>query len=360
MNYKALKNKIESEIKKASQVFIIGHNYPDFDSIASAIGICALIKHFDKKAYIIVNDDSERLEPGVKKIIDESKFKFNIIKNDEYEKLVKKHSLLILTDVNKKDMISIGDNLEKIGKTIIIDHHSENEFTINTDLKYIDLNVSSASEIVTKLLNDFKVKYRKDIANYLLAGISLDTKRFKQNTSSKTLDIAKKLLTKGADIDYVNNLFLEEFESFTRISNLIINGTIIQKYSEDNLSPIQVSFTINRNMPKTIYNKEDYAKAADRMLKFIGIDAAFALGYIDDKTIHISARGGKKVNVGKIMSQLNGGGNNQCAGGKIIAQDIFKVEQELKEKIVFGFSDEEELATKPKVIKVKQIKNKII
>lgn len=355
MNYKEFKNKLEEEIKIAKQVFIIGHNFPDFDSLGSALGLYHLVKSFEKKAYIIIDDDFTTLEPGVKKILDENKSHYKIIKKEDYEKLVNKHSLLVLTDVNKKSMISIENNLEKIKKIMIIDHHSENALTLETDKKFISTDVSSASEIVSRILLDFKIKIPTDLANFLLAGINLDTKRFKQNTNSQTLDTARKLLAKGADIDYVNNLFLEEFESYARISNLIINGTIIQKYSENSLAPINVSFTINRNMPKTIYKMEDYAKAADRMLEFRGIDAAFALGYINENTIHISARSGKKVNVGRIMSQMDGGGNNQSAGGKIYNQDIIEVENLLKKQIIFGLPDDEDVYEEPKVIKVKQI-----
>jgi len=103
---------------------------------------------------------------------------------------------------------------------------------------------------------------------------------------------------------------------------------------------------------------EDCAKAADRMMKFKGIDAAFALAYIDNETIHISARGGEKVNVGAIMKEMQGGGNNKCAGGKIKARDILEVEQDLLKNISVGISvNEEEVVVVPKVIKKKQIRN---
>lgn len=352
---KELKTILEKEITKSSKVFIIGHNHPDCDSIGSAIGLYSLATHFNKTAYIIVDDEVTSLEPRVKRILDETKDNINYIKKSDYKRLATKKSLLITTDVNKKDRISIGDSLDRVNNIIIIDHHSESEDTIETDKKFNSFDVSSASEVVAKVLIDLKVKFKKDVANYLLAGINLDTKRFKEKTTSETYNIAKKLLTKGASIDYVNNLFLEEFESYARISNLIINGTIIKKYSDSLLAPIQVSFTINRNSPKTIYRIEDYAKAADKMLGFIGIDASFALGYVDEKTIHISARGGRKVNVGDIMSELNGGGNNQSAGGRIISDNIFDVEEQLMSKIQFGLSKEIIISDEPKIIKVKQI-----
>jgi len=354
-NLKEFKEALENEIINSSKVFIIGHNGPDFDSIGSAVGLYAIVTHFHKKAYIIVNEADDKIEPGVKKILDDHNARFKIINNQEFEELTDENSLLILTDVNKDDRISIGDKLDLVGSIAIIDHHNEDEHTIPTEVTFIDENISSASEIVARLLGNFKVKYGEDIANFLLAGINLDTGRFKKNSTSKTHDVAKTLINNGANSTYINNLFLEEFESYCRISNLIINGTVIKKYSET-MSPIQISFTLNRNNPKAIYSKEDYAKTADRMMKFKGIDASFTLGYVDPKTIHISARGGQRVNVGKIMQKLNGGGNPQSAGGRVESDDIFEIEEQLMDKVLDVLSEEESTIENPKVIKVKQIR----
>ena len=352
---KDLRSRLENKIKSSSNIFILGHNSPDFDAIGSSIGLFALAESLGKKAYIIVDDEESRIEPGVKRIIDENRGKYRICKKEKFLKMADANSLVILTDVNKKHMISIGDYIDRIKNVIIIDHHSEDAESVKTDDKYISLDTSSASEVVSRVLFDGKVQIDANVANYLLAGISLDTKRFKQSTTSITHDVAEKLIDQGADVDYVNNLFLEEFESFCRISNLIINGTIIKKYSES-LAPIQVSFTLNRNHPEEIYIKEDFAKAADRMMKFNGVDAAFALGFVEPGIIHISARGAKKVNVGKIMTEMKGGGNAQSAGGRIVGDDVFSVEEDLMSKIQFGLSEEEPLVDEPQVIKVKQIK----
>lgn len=353
---KKLKDILELEITSSSNVFIVTHNNPDFDAIGSSIGLARLCEYYDKKAYIIVDDLVNGLQSGVKKLIDENKNGYKFIKKKDINKYRDDNSILLVTDVNKDNMISIGNRLDSFKSIIIIDHHSENEHTIVTNNKFISMEVSSASEVVARILSGLKVKYDSKVAEALLSGICLDTKRFKQNTTSKTHDIAEKLIKNGAEIDSINNLFLEEFESFCRISNLIINGTIIQKYSEDLFAPIQVSFTLNRNAPKTIYRTEDYAKAADKMMTFYGIDASFALGYIDDKEIHISARGNKKVDVSRIMDAMGGGGNPGCAGCKIESDDILKIEEELKNKIVLGISSEENIFTEPKVIKVKRLK----
>lgn len=353
---KQLRDKLQEEVQKSSKVFIIGHNSPDFDAIGAAIGLSVFVESFGKKAYIILEDDESKFEPGVKKIIDGNRDKFHFIKKEDFLKKTNRKSLLIVTDVNKAPMIAIGDSLDRVGHIIVIDHHLEDETTIQTEDCYISLEASSACEMVAKVLTLAKIPYGKDVANYLLSGICLDTRRFKHNTTDKTHEVTEKLIRNGADIDFVNNLFLEEFESYCRISNLIINGTIIKKYSESLLDPIQVSFTLDRNHPTQIYHKEDYAKAADRMMKFHGIDAAFALGYVEPGIVHISARSGKRVNVGKIMIEMGGGGNSQSAGGRIETDDIFGIEEDLMQKILLGLSSDENIIDEPPVIKLKQIK----
>ncbi len=351
---KELKAKLENEIKKSSQVFIIGHNEPDFDSIGSGIGLYCLAKYYKKSAYIIIDDDLSKLDPGVKMIMDDTSKKVKYIRKDKFLELVNSNSLLIMTDVNKLDRISISDSIDKVRKIIAIDHHYDMEERIPEEDKFITFDFSSASEIITSVFDYSKIPYCGGVASYLFAGISQDTARFKRNLKENTLSVASSLKSSGADIDYVNDLSLEEFESFCRISNLIIHGTILKKYTDSKLAPIQVSFTINRSNPQEINAKEDYAKAADRLLKFRGFDAAFVLGYISPETVHISARSNKKVDVGRIMKTVHGGGNPESAGGKIDTANIFAIEQEIMNNIQIGISEEEKIIKEPPVVLVKQ------
>ena len=40
----------------------------------------------------------------------------------------------------------------------------------------------------------------------------------------------------------------------------MINGTLFRQYNEDSLFPKRISFTLNRDDPSTVYQKEDLAK----------------------------------------------------------------------------------------------------
>ena len=193
-----LKEMLIKNIKNSSQVFIIGHNTPDYDAIGAALGMVTIAQELNKDAYIIVNDSQQSLDPGVAKVIEESKEDYTFIDLEEYKSLADLDSLLIAVDVNKKYLTPLQDDLDKVGNIIIVDHHQETEQTMEATYKYIDYHASSTCEIVAQLLNSLQIKYSKNMANYLYAGIVLDTQNFRKNTTATTHDTAEKLYAKGA------------------------------------------------------------------------------------------------------------------------------------------------------------------
>lgn len=384
---KSFKDELINNINQASQVFIVGHNTPDYDAIGAAIGIAVLTKALKKPAYIIVNEPKSALDQGVQTIIEETETTYNYINLEEFRNYVDKNSLLITVDVNKQYMTCVKDDLDKFDKIMIIDHHQEEpDTTIQTKNKnkYINENTSSASEIVTQILNSKQIRYSKEIAKYLLAGIVLDTNRFQKNTTATTFDTTKKLLSKGADYKAVNKLFISNFVedrvTYTLIfgrkevlqehvsteagiapqSVFVEDNTFIEAYSQVIGQPT-VSFTIKRDQPDMLYRQDELAKTADKMMQKYA-DASFVLGYVSETDVGISARSKCQINVGKIMSLLekasftinpnlpasspvirSGGGNKTMAGGRVTTNDIFAVENFLrKAALEITVSDEVE------------------
>ena len=328
LDLNVLEERLFNIIKNSSNVFITGHISPDYDSIGASMGIKEISNFLLKNAYIIVDYNDINMEKNVKKIIDSQKDEGFFINCDDALKLVDDKSVLIIVDVNKKKLIPCINHLEKFKNVMIIDHHNLGEDSLKIDDSFISLDASSACEIIANILFDKNIRISKNLANNLLSGISLDTKRFKILTSNVTHEVAGKLIESGADLSYVNGLFKEDFSNYCKINNLIINGTIIREFIKKNES-VNISFTLNRESPNTIYLKEDYAKASDRMLKFDGIDASFVMGYVDKENVHISSRSEKKVDVGKVMEILGGGGTVSSAGALIKCTDILNVEKEL-------------------------------
>lgn len=353
---KELSERLEENIDGASKVFIVGHNNPDYDAIGSALGIATIVKFLGKDAYIIINDGLSKLDLGVQNILAANSSYYNIITLEDFRKLVDDDSMLITTDVNKKYMVSVRDDLRSFKKVMIIDHHLDDEFTIDADYKYIDVAASSASEIVTRVLKKMNIDYSLKLANALLAGIILDTKRFQKNTSLSTFQATEELCQRGADYEAVNRLFVSDFKEATEINFLIsgneeLSNTRIVAYPQLLGAPT-VSFTVNRNKPSTMYNQVTLAKAADQMLNY-NVDASFVLGYVSPDDVGISARSRGDFNVGEVLAKLqyldlpqvellafnpseivkSGGGNKQNAGGRVTTTDIFKLEREIQRQV---------------------------
>ena len=314
---KDLKITIEKLVKDSEQVFISPHIKVDFDTIASAIGMALIIKKLGKTPYIILDEVINEMEVGVKKIIEEiinncnDKENMQIINSDKYLNIKDNNDLLITVDLNKNHLTSCQSYLDNFKNILIIDHHNEDDKTINTKYKYINVNVSSVSEIIIELLCCFNIKYDKRIADYLLAGIYLDTDSLKRNVTAKTYKMIAKLFEKGADIGRVNDLFVYDFGSDRKVQELIGKADFLT-----------YTYAIALADEEVIYTREELAKVADYLSKYT-TDAAFSIGHVTPDEISISARSVKgMIDVGEVMQELGGGGSPYSAATKITGQSV--------------------------------------
>lgn len=319
---KTLKMSLERKIIEASNVVIVPHNGIDFDAIASAFAIALIAKKYKKQHYIVVNDPAYKIDHGVQLIINDAKKDFTIVNKEKYLQYKKDNDLIILTDVNKNYLISLKEEVtNNKDNVVVIDHHDSDNNTVKASLYHIDSLASSTSEILTNLLCLYKIKYSKEVANYLLSGIYLDTNKLTKNVSPNVMKIVAKLLENGADMNVVTDWFAEDFNSDRRVQELVSRAQIIT-YS------IATILAEEGNE----YTREELAKAADYLLKY-KVDASYAIGEVGDNIISISARSKERVNVGKVMQELGGGGNQYSAATKIEDSNIEEVGKQLLKTI---------------------------
>lgn len=314
------KIELENCIKNSDQVFIAPHIGADLDAISSCIAMSYIVRKLGKSAHIVLNEDPLKIEPGVKMIIEECSKNISLINLDKYSKICSNNDLLIACDVNKTNLVCFNNSqLDNFKNIMLIDHHEEDNMTIKTDNKLILTNKSSCSEIMTELLKLFQIKLDSFLANYLLAGIYLDTNKFTKNAGCSTMRIVANLTAKGADLTKVNRYFEEDFYSDRRVQGLVdrcdfYSYTIALCVGDKNIK----------------YQKEELAKVADYLLKYRTVDASFAVGYTDDDVISISARSKGDINVGEIMSSLEGGGHTSSAATRLVGADLDETVKKLK------------------------------
>lgn len=318
LDIKDLKENIENIILDTTKTIVVPHNRTDCDAIASSLGISLISRKLKKPSYIVMNDPVYEIDSSVTKIVEDCKKDFNIVNLNKYSAVAEDNDCYVLTDVNKSYLVSVRDYLKNPKNIVIIDHHDADQNTVPSANRYIDTSYSSASEIVTQLLCASKIKIPPTLANYLYAGIYLDTSFFKRNIGSETFKMVQKLIDSGADPNVVTGLFSDNLESIKKVNGLIEKTKMISCMIALIAAPEDEEYSV-----------VEIAKAADAALSF-GADAAFAIGRLENGEISISGRSKNSVNIGAIMGEMGGGGNPTSGAAKLQDSTIETVEAQLK------------------------------
>ena len=307
-------------MENASNVIIMGHKNPDFDSIASNVGIARLAFHYGKRPYIITNERDTSIRPAREKLAGLDEYK-NVFIDDIYaQELITPSTLLVITDVNNKDMFASQEVFNNASQVVIIDHHIKKEdFERPVSLEFIDPSASSASELVSEILEEKLPAgtLKREEAVLLFSGIQLDTENFTRGTGVRTFGASFYLRSLGADPGEARELFKNELEEYRILGGIEHN---IYKY-RDNMA---ISF-YNGVGTDTEYRL--CCIVADRMLSIEGILASFVVCAVGN-AVRISARSkSDDINVGSIMEHFGGGGRFDAAACRIedaVTEDIIK------------------------------------
>ena len=310
-----LKLTLDNLMVESDAVFIVPHNRPDYDALGACVGMSLIAGKHKRKNYIVINDNLNELPVEIKKLIDEIGVKHNIIRLGDLSSYLTDNSV----DVNKNYLISTSDYLDSFKNVVVIDHHKTDEYTIKTPNIFVDTCVSSTCEEIARLLFMYRIKITPDQANYLLAGIVLDTNRLTKNLTSKTFSVLSELTSRGANPEAVNNLFLEEFEH-ERVMQKLVDSTKFFTYS--------IGIAADTNDSGIIYSIEDIAKCSDYILRY-KVDASFAIAYIDQDTISISARSKGNIDISQIMKMFGGGGSPTSGAARVKGTTIKCIVDEL-------------------------------
>ena len=314
-----LKLVLDRLMGESDAVFIVPHNRPDYDALGACVGMSLIAGKHKRRNYIVINDNLNELPVEIKKLLDEISVKHNVIRLGDVCSLITDNSLMVTVDVNKDYLISTSDYLDSFKNILVIDHHKVDENTIKTPNIYVDTTISSTCEEIARLLFMYRIKITPEQANYLLAGIVLDTNRLTKNLTSKAFSVLSELTSRGANPEAVNNLFLEEFEH-ERVMQKLVDSTKFFTYS--------IGIAADTNDSGIIYSIEDIAKCADYILRY-KVDASFAIAYIDQETISISARSKGNIDISQIMKVFGGGGSTTSGAARVKGTTIKCIVDEL-------------------------------
>lgn len=316
---------LTSYIAQAGNVLIMGHANPDFDAIGACVGIARLCMYCGLKPKIIMNTKCSAFRACTEKLLALDDYKNVFISAEAGLDMIRSDTLLIIVDANNFNILESSDIVNNVNNLVVIDHHRKvAEFENEPLLSYIEPSASSASEIITGILEQCLPSdtLYKEEANILLAGIMVDTKNFTRTTGTKTFSAAMYLRGVGANSEIAETYFHEPFDSF--MSEVKFN-TNVTMYLD------RIAITESDGNDPT-FDRIAAAKAADKLLTVRGVDASFALVSIDG-TIHISARSNGAVNVQLILEKLGGGGHFDSAAAAVKGSDMRSTLYALKRAI---------------------------
>jgi c-di-AMP phosphodiesterase-like protein len=314
-----------SLMARTESVLIMGHRFGDFDSFGSAVGMARLAMMCGVRPHIVINTQDPNLAPCFEKLEEIEDYNDVFVGSSVGMDLIRPDTLLIVVDVNNLDHVECPDIVRSVRDLAIIDHHRKTtEFPREPLLAYIEPSASSASELVSEILEQhmFAKSLLKEEAELLLAGILLDTKQFTRNTGSRTFGAALFLRGEGAIPGESNDLFRSDVNDLTKEARFHTNVLIYRER-------IAISY-VDEGADASY--RVLAAKAADKLLTVKGVYASFALVTIGNR-VHISARSDGNINVQLILEALNGGGHYDVAGAQVEGENMQAVIVRLREAI---------------------------
>ena len=331
---RAMMTAISDKIRSVDQVFVVGHKNLDMDALGSAVGMQLFASNITENSYAVY--DADQMSPDIERAVKflEKEGVTKLLPLADAMRLVTKRSLLILVDHSKTALTLSKDFYELFTQTIVIDHHRrDQDFPENAVITYIESGASSASELVTELIqfqNSKKNRLSRMQASVLMAGMMLDTKNFTSRVTSRTFDVASYLRTRGSDSIAIQEIAATDFEEYREVNELILQG---RKLGADVL--------IAQAKDSTTYDTVVISKAADAMLAMSGIEASFVLAKNTQGFISISARSRSKINVQRIMEELGGGGHFNLAAAQIENMSLSEVGEKLTQLVLDELKEKE-------------------
>ena len=308
-NFTSEFNTLNYIIKKSDEILLVAHTGPDGDTVGSVSALKEYLQSLGKTADIACFDPL----PDYFKSLIPFEFKYP----DRLD--LKSYDAVIASDSVERGFDKIKPQLSENQATALIDHHPD--ITIHGDVKIINSKSSSACEIIYDYLEFNKVKITKNLATFLMIGLSSDTGNFQHsNTTVRVMEIASNLIRSGASLSKIVNASFAD----KKISTLKLWGRAFEKAKINPKNNMILTVITQKDIAQCGASIDDIAEVSSILNTVPGANFSLVLSQRDGKTIKGSLRSEeyKGTNVSDIAHQFGGGGHKFASGfeikGKIV------------------------------------------
>lgn len=296
-------------IQESDRVFVMGHGHEDYDAIGAAVGVTHLAKASGKPVNIVLSAYEDTSHKMINALDADKEMGPMLMTEKTALNIITDKSVLFIVDTHVPQVVAAPELLRAAKKRVVIDHHRRNASIISpTMLTYMEPSASSASELVSELIQYYGGD--RDLttleASCLYAGLVVDTKNFSVQTSVRTFDAASFLRRSGADAKLVRALFAVNIETVRIKSEIMAHLKTVDGYM------------VFAECPAGTEQAQIIAgQVADYLVTVEGIHASFLFYHVEEGVTSISARSDGTVNVQVVMEALGGGGHLTVSGAQI-------------------------------------------
>ncbi|MEI8346419.1 MAG: bifunctional oligoribonuclease/PAP phosphatase NrnA [Pseudomonadota bacterium] len=295
--------------KKAKNVVITTHLYPDADGIGSELALCLALKESKKNVYCVneepLPDRYHYLNPGIKIY--------------SYQEFHKHHDdmaidLFIIVDAHSSERV--GTKMQKLmglsAQHLFIDHHPCQEEL--QALHCIDTKMAATGQIVGSIIETLKIKFTPAMALPLYAAMIMDTSSFRYPTVTGDTHrlIAKLMDTGGINPQKAYN----QVYGTKTIGHMLLLGLVLssaQTTDDESIAWLSLNEEI---LKKYKVEAEDTNAYINHLLVLDKIQVACMFRQSGDH-VRVSLRSTGKIDVGAMAQAMGGGGHNHSAATTI-------------------------------------------
>lgn len=327
LNYNVMKEifiKIKEIIDRSEKILLASHTEPDGDALGSMLGLKIALAGQNKNTDIFCASEipaNLKFLPGTREIKRNIGLDYDLVLGLDYG------------DLRRLETVVAGLNVAL--PMISFDHHPL--MNQSGQIKIIDINFSSTSEIIYQFLSANGIEIDRRAATCLLTGIFTDTWSFRHpNATAETLKTVGSLVLKGAP--------LQRIAKFTNQINIEakskIWGKALANIRSDKETNFIYCFLNYQDMFESRAVTNDLSGLASLLCMVPGISfslvlSEFAPGQIDGSMRALPDKG---IDVSILAKNFGGGGHKLSAGFKAKGQPE-KIIERVKDLISHSKSD---------------------
>jgi bifunctional oligoribonuclease and PAP phosphatase NrnA len=300
---------IKKELERSRKILLVAHSNPDGDTVGSVYSLKEYAEKFLGKETQVtcVNHLPQHLKDFLlgKDVVD-------------YEDInLADFDLLIGCDAVERGFEKIVTEKKEGQRIILLDHHTTLRMNkIKPDIVVSDENYSSVCEILFDFFYYHRIEISRKIAECLLLGILGDTGIFQHaNTTPKVMEIAAKLMKKGASLSKIIRLVFKN----KRLKTLKLWGRAMERAEINEKTGGIMSYVTKKDLEELQGDVEDISGVAEILNTVSGTKFSLVLSERGKDRVKGSLRSEeyKNMDVSEIARLLRGGGHRLSSGFEI-------------------------------------------